>query len=226
MWSYYGRKSKVVKYYPNPIHDKIIEPFAGTAVYSLYENNWEKEVLLVDKYNVIVELWHYLQQATAKDILSLPDMEYHDNVDQHTQLSKEEKWLIGFNINGGSSQPKKTTMKYNVWNNIKPVIAENLYKIKHWKIIEGDYRDIKNEKATWFIDPPYQTGGIYYRHNNSKINFPELSDWCKSRNGQIIVCENTKADWMDFKALKKMRGSLHTTTEAIWYRENNEILIN
>jgi len=37
-----------------------------------------------------------------------------------------------------------------------------------------------------------------------------------SRNGQVIVCENTKADWMDFKPLKKMKGSLHTTTEAIW----------
>lgn len=221
MWSYYGRKSKVVKYYPTPIHDKIIEPFAGTAVYSLFEDNWKKDVLLIDKYDVIIGLWHYLQQASPKDILSLPDMEYHDKVDDHTQLTKEEKWLIGFNINGGSSQPKKTTMKYNVWNRNKLIIAENLHKIRHWTIIQDDYRNVQNEEATWYIDPPYQTGGIYYRHNNKKINFPELSEWCKERNGQIIVCENTKADWMDFVFLKKMRGSLHTTTEAIWYRENN-----
>ena len=216
MWSYYGRKSKVIKYYPDPIKDKIIEPFAGTAVYSLHKNNWEKDVLLVDLYDVIIDVWQYLQQAKPEDILSLPDMNIGDNVDIHTQLTKEEKWLIGFNINGGSAAPKKTTMKFNVWNRTKPVIAQNLYKIKHWEIRKDDYRNIENEDATWFIDPPYQHGGIYYRHNNKNINYQELNEWCKSRNGQIIVCENTKADWMVFKPLKQMKGSLHTTIESMW----------
>jgi len=107
-------------------------------------------------------------------------------------------------------------MKFNVWNRTKPVIAQNLHKIKHWTIRKDDYRNIENEDATWFIDPPYQHGGIYYRHNNKNINYQELNEWCKSRNGQIIVCENTKADWMDFKPLKQMKGSLHTTIESMW----------
>ena len=216
MWSYYGRKTKVIDYYPHPIHDKIIEPFAGTAVYSLYNNNWEKDVLLVDKYDIVVKTWKYLQSTTRKQILSLPEMNYKDKIDDHQYLSQEEKWLIGFNINGGSSQPKKTTMKFNVWNRVKLQIADNLYKIKHWEIKEGDYRDLENVEATWFIDPPYQHGGKYYRHSNKFIDFKELGEWSTSRNGQIIVCENTKADWLDFKPLKKMKGSLHTTTEAIW----------
>lgn len=219
MWSYYGRKTKVIDCYPSPKFDKIIEPFAGTGVYALYDDNWKKDVLLVDKYDIVIDVWHYLQQAKPEDILSLPEMNYHDNVDMHTQLTKEEKWLIGFNINGGSAQPKKTTMKFNVWNRNKPIIAENLYKIKHWTIRKDDYRNIDNVEATWFIDPPYQYGGEYYRFNNKTIDYKELSDWCKSRNGQIIVCENTKADWMDFKPLKKMKGILHTTTEAIWTNE-------
>ena len=216
MWSYYGRKTKVIDSYPNPIHDKIIEPFAGTAVYSLYNNNWEKDVILLDKYDIVIKTWHYLQNTTREQILSLPEMNYQDKVDDHKYLSQEEKWLIGFNINGGSSQPKKTTMKFNVWNRVKLQIADNLYKIKHWDIREGDYHDLKNEEATWFIDPPYQHGGKYYRHGTKNIDFKELSEWSMSRKGQIIVCENTKADWMDFKPLKKMKGSLHTTTEAIW----------
>ena len=37
LWSYYGRKTKVIKMYPNPQYDIIVEPFAGTAVYSLYD---------------------------------------------------------------------------------------------------------------------------------------------------------------------------------------------
>jgi len=35
MFSYYGSKKKIVKYYPEPVHDVIIEPFAGAAWYSL-----------------------------------------------------------------------------------------------------------------------------------------------------------------------------------------------
>ena len=216
MWSYYGRKTKVIDYYPHPIHDKIIEPFAGTAVYSLYNNNWEKDITLLDKYDIVIKTWHYLQNTTREQILSLPEMNYKDKIDDHEYLSQEEKWLIGFNINGGSTQPKKTTMKFNVWNRVKLQIADNLYKIKHWDIREGDYHDLDNVEATWFIDPPYQHGGKYYRHGTKNLDFQELGEWSTSRNGQIIICENTKADWLDFKPLKKMKGSLHTTIEAIW----------
>ena len=56
LWSYYGRKTKVIKMYPNPQYDIIIEPFAGTAVYSLYDNNWQKEIHLIEKYDVIVTI--------------------------------------------------------------------------------------------------------------------------------------------------------------------------
>jgi site-specific DNA-adenine methylase len=42
MWSYYGGKSKIVQYYPDPKYDTIIEPFAGSAQYSLYGDNWKK----------------------------------------------------------------------------------------------------------------------------------------------------------------------------------------
>ena len=57
MFSYYGSKSKIVDYYPPPKYGKIIEPFAGSARYSL--RFWQKDVLLVDKYPVIIEVWNY-----------------------------------------------------------------------------------------------------------------------------------------------------------------------
>ena len=98
-------------------------------------------------------------------------------------------------------------------------IANNQYKVRHWEIINGDYTCLQNVKATYFIDPPYEYGGIYYRMNSSKIDYPILAEWCKSRNGQVIVCENTKADWLDFKTLVTMNGQLHKTTEAIWIKE-------
>ena len=67
------------------------------------------------------------------------------------------------------------------------------------------------------LTPPYQFGGEHqYKHNNKKINFKQLGEWCMSRKGQIIVCENTKADWMPFKPMIDMTGTKYTTTEAIW----------
>jgi len=73
MWSYYGSKSKVVDLYPTPKFDKIIEPFAGSARYSL---KWfDRDILLVDKYDVVVNLWRWLQQCSENDILKLPELE-------------------------------------------------------------------------------------------------------------------------------------------------------
>jgi len=44
MFSYYGSKSKIVDCYPAPRYDKIIEPFAGSARYSL--KWWNREYAL------------------------------------------------------------------------------------------------------------------------------------------------------------------------------------
>ena len=46
---YYGRKKQIVSYYPSPNFDTIIEPFAGSAAYSLNGYNWKKNVILVEK---------------------------------------------------------------------------------------------------------------------------------------------------------------------------------
>ena len=77
-------------------------------------------------------------------------------------------------------------------------------------------KNLENKKGTWFIDPHYMFGGHLYKKNNKNIDFKKLGDWCKNRNGQTIVCENTKADWLPFKPMVKMQGVKHKTTEAIW----------
>jgi hypothetical protein len=38
-------------------------------------------------------------------------------------------------------------------------------------------------------------------------------------DGQTIVCENTKADWLPFKPMVQFVGLQKTTTEAIWSNE-------
>lgn len=217
MFSYYGSKSKIVGYYPPPKHKRIIEPFAGSARYSL--KYWQNDVLLVDKYPVIVKLWNWLiNEATEKEILALPSVVENDMIEKFDWLCQEEKWLMGFSLNRGSAQPKNKVKKFSDgWENVKKRIANDLHKIRHWNIIEGDYRDVENIEATWFIDPPYQFGGQWYKHSNNTINFNELALWCKNRNGQSIVCENTKADWLPFKGVVDLVGTTkNKTTEAIW----------
>ena len=172
MWSYYGSKSKVIRHYPDPKFGKIIEPFAGTAKYSL--KYFERDVLLVDKYEKIVDLWKYMQNASEKDILDLPDVEYGDELRDH-KLDYGASLLMGFSINRGSSVPKNKVAKFQNWNTFKVKVAKSLYKIRHWEIRLGTYTDIGNQKATWFIDPPYQTGGKYYVH--SKIDYEHLAQW-------------------------------------------------
>lgn len=218
MWSYYGSKSKIVHLYPPPKYGKIIEPFAGSARYSL--KYFDRDVTLYDKYKVIVDLWKYLQQASCNDIMNLPDIEQGKTVDDYN-LSNEEKYLIGFCINGGSAQPKKSPKAFSTWDVRKRKdIASQLDKIRHWNVILGDYNDVQNDCATWFVDPPYKFGGEWYVCGNQKIDYDKLSEWCMSRAGQIIVCENTKASWLPFVPLKQMRGSKYTTTEAYWTNDN------
>jgi 16S rRNA G966 N2-methylase RsmD len=132
--------------------------------------------------------------------------------------------LIGFCINGGSSQPKNTGQKFSNWNEVKRDISKQLYKIRHWKIIQGSHSDIDNQVATWFIDPPYQIGGEWYVIGSDKINYPKLALWCKSRHGQVIVCENTKANWLPFYAMRDVNGQMYKTTEAIWCNEPHNFL--
>jgi hypothetical protein len=218
MWSYYGSKSKVIRHYPAPKFGKIIEPFAGTAQYAL--RYFDRDVLIVDKYDVIVRVWKWLQQCSPTDVLGLPRLKFGETVDQYTFDCIEAKWFVGMIIVGAPTQPKKTASRWktvirpNTQNYKLQFAADNLWKIRHWKIEQGDYRDIENVQATWFIDPPYQTGGKYYVHN--KVDYAHLAEWSKSRLGEVIVCENTKADWLPFVPLVEMHGSRYRTTEAMF----------
>jgi len=213
MFSYYGSKSKVVDYYPPPKYGKIIEPFAGSARYSL--KYFDRDITLIDKYDVIVDVWNYLKNAKESDILGLPHMKTGDSIDNYN-LSEIERKFMGFIVQSSSGMRRTVSPFIEDTTEGLKNIASQLFKIRNWNIILGDYLDLKNQEATWFIDPPYQFGGHEYKCSNKNINFKELAEWCKSRNGQVVVCENTKADWLPFLPMIEMKGCQFKTTEAIW----------
>lgn len=213
MFSYYGSKSKVIDLYPAPRYGKIIEPFAGSARYAL--KYWDRDVLLVDKYEVIIKVWHYLQQASPADIMGLPEPKYKQTLDEFT-LSEGERLLLSFLVARGVAISQYVVQQFSDIADAKKQIVESLEKIRRWEIRLGDYSEVPNQEATWFIDPPYSEMGYKYKYNNKKIDYKMLSSWCQSRQGQVIVCEDSKANWLPFSPIGRLGGAYSQTTEAIW----------
>lgn len=224
MWSYYGAKTNIVHLYPPPKYGKIIEPFAGTARYAL--KYWDREVLLVDKYDVIIKIWKWLQLCSPGDIKRLPRKLHKGmNIDEIKFDCEEAKLLMGFLVSKAVESPRRKVTDWvavgrpNFANYLIQKIASNLHKIKHWDIKHGSFEELENQEATWFIDPPYEFGGHSYKHSNKEINFNELAHWCQSRNGQVIVCETEKSKWLPFIPIAKQKGRKCIQHEVFWTNE-------
>ena len=215
MFSYYGSKSKIIKYYPGPKYNTIIEPFSGSARYAL--RFYDKNCWINDSYQVIYDIWTWIVQLTEEDINNIPVLLQGDNLDT-LDIDYRLKYFLGFVVNSGVQSPRKTVTKWCVEKGEFKRHIERLRnycgKLKHWKITNIDYRDIPNIEATWYVDAPYQNVTEFYKKHS--IDYLELADWCRSRKGQVIACENSKADWLPFRSLKEMYGQRHKTTEVIW----------
>lgn len=223
-FSYFGSKYRLAKHYSEPKYDQIVEPFAGSAGYSLFYP--DREVFLVDAYEPIVELWQYLIKVKPKEILSLPLGPFSkDNpIETHVECSAA-RLLIGFWATESQTYASRYSMagpkrrKNGIGGNWteqkRQLIAEQLQYISHWQVRLGDYTQIDNFRATWFVDPPYQKAGKRYKCND--INFSQLGDWCKSRKGQAIVCEQQGADWLPFTELRAYKNASNKPyTEVVW----------
>ncbi len=127
MWSYYGSKSKMVDFYPRPKFDTLIEPFAGCAKYSL--KYFEKQVMIVDKYKVLIDVWKYLQQATEQDILKLPRLKRGESIKDHQYLSEVEQNFLGFLVCNGLESPRMNVSSFegvNVERDLKRIAKHYL----------------------------------------------------------------------------------------------------
>lgn len=226
-FSYFGSKYRLSKKYHAPTRNVLIEPFAGSACYSLHYPH--KQVKLFDKYDVICSIWDYLINVSESEFLSLPLIDFDKSVDDYN-ICQEAKYLIGYFLADGRGVPsKKHTSRSinkirikddacNRWTNAKKAqIANQLEYIRHWKIEQKSYEEIENEDATWFIDPPYQVAGKVYKESSRNIDFDHLGNWCKQRQGEIIVCENAGATWLHFELFKTVQNVLNRPTQEVVY---------
>lgn len=220
-FSFYGAKWRASKFYPAPKNSTIVEPFAGSACYSLLHHSCD--VVLNDVDPVIAGLWDYLIHVSEDEIRQLPIQITHvDDLD----VCDAAKALIGFWVNNASTVPKKQPNKRMLsdpspgqfWGEkIRERVASQLKYIRHWKITNASYADLSNTEATYFIDPPYSgSHGRYYKYN--VIDFEHLAQWCKSRPGQVIVCEANGAEWLPFKELRTVKAMCGKNGKT-WSRE-------
>lgn len=231
-FGFYGGKWRDALDYPLPLHRTVVEPFAGSAGYSV--RHYWKRVVLCEIDPQIAGVWRFLVASTPKDILAIPDLEAGESVDD-LNVCQEAKWLVGFWLNRGVAGPRKKPSRWmrekirpgSFWGDrVRNTIASQVDLIKHWKVHECTYEECPvTRPATWFIDPPYEYAGRYYRFNSSQIDYKALRGWCKARIGQVIVCENEGADWLPFRRHNHTKTTRRgrRSREVIWYREAQKL---
>jgi hypothetical protein len=234
---YGGKWRDALKHYPAPSHDVIVEPFAGSAGYAL--RHFDRKVILCERDEIIAGLWKYLIQVKAAEIRRIPDLNPGQTVDD-LSIGQEAKWLVGFWLNRATTGPRKSPsawMKQGIrpgsfWGpRVRETIASQVDKIRHWKVHLCSYDACPYKGvATWFIDPPYADMGKHYRYGSEYLDYASLAEWCRTRPGQVIVCENQGAQWLPFDPLKDNRNGLtvsdvktarvgRRSREVIWTRD-------
>lgn len=227
-WRYYGSKWRAVHagLYPQPLHRTIIEPFAGSAGYSLHYA--DRNVILVERYNIVAEMWRWIIGASAAEIRSVPLVDSVDDLPSGVAMGA--RYLVGFSMNAATSSPRRTISKsalalrgkgrrfYGWTEDLRERVATQADAIRHWKIIEGNYTEAPDIQATWFIDAMYQRAGEHYVHGSRGFDYAQLGAWCMGRSGQPIVCEHPDAKWLPFRRIGSLKSGPRTgnSAEAVW----------
>ncbi len=243
-FKFYGGKWRLAPRYPKPSGVVVVEPFAGSAGYSV--RNDVEVAILVERDPIIAETWRYLIGAKPSEIMALPDLEPGQTTDDLVDLPPGARHLIGWWLNSGVARPCKTPGKWmrevlagkypsnkkNVfWGpSIRARIADQLEGIRKWQIVEGDWSEAPEDldrtwftNVTWFVDPPYvgKSGRHYAR---SAVDYEELGEWCRTRPGLVIACEGAGADWLPFEYLavgksNSSSGVARRSVEMVWTNE-------
>lgn len=218
-FAYYGAKHSLAGKYPRPRYGTIVEPFAGAAGYSTHHANSGRRVILNDADDLVVATWRRLQAMTVAELRA---------INAELDRSHTDDLLVK-SMGGGSAwsdtRRAVTPRMRKDWPSVRQRIRSVLPWCRSWQVVHGDYRDLPDIEATWFVDPPYQPilaytssdgAGNGYR-TQTGIDYDELAKWCESRRGQVIVCEQYPAAWLPFWPLaRQISGNLNVRTELIW----------
>jgi hypothetical protein len=228
-WRYYGGKWRAAPRYPAPRHRTIVEPFAGSAGYALRYH--ALDVVLVERYAVVAEMWRWLVGASASEVRAIPEVDHVAALPDWVPAGARH--LVGFSMSSAVASPRSTLSvgkrrlreqgrSMEGWNAaLRERVARQVGAIRHWKVIEGDYTESPDVEATWFVDPPYSNAaGSHYVH--SAVDYPGLGAWCRARRGQVIACENAGATWLPFRPFAVLKAGPNSagSHEVVWINDD------
>ena len=229
MFPYFGAKHGLASTYPRPRYDTIVEPFAGAAGYSTHWANGHT-VIVNDIDQGVLSSWQMLQTLTVEEIRDYLTVEAAKDRTFEPMIAAtggSSAWAM---TRTGTDRAVTPRMRKDVPGTIAR-IERALAKPTVWQLREGSYLDLPDIEATWFIDPPYQPlasmAGDGYVHGASGIDYDELADWCQSRRGQVIVCEQSPAEWLPFTDHRNQHNGDHTggkrRLEVVWYSDQQQL---
>lgn len=237
MFYYYGGKANVAKRYPKPRFPTVVEPFAGGAGYSMHHlfRGRVSRVVLVEKDPRVFALWNRLLAMSYDDVMAIPVPEVGTETSDFFYMTTATSNGVGVSkrMTVTSRMPELVEMQK------RRVALLTVAAAGRVTVIQGDYSEVPNIEATWFVDPPYQPHtdkltsggtsspqGMGYAPGCTAdlLDFGELGDWCRSRIGQVIVVEQEGADWLPFKTLAENHDSLNQRkVEVMWTNDQRAV---
>ena len=245
VFSYYGSKSKRAHLYPQATNGLVIEPFAGSASYSVQlMPNDNLSFWFNDLNKDTCEVWKYLTSSPCLETIRafIPDtMRRGTSITDHICNAQDKTGLkcpygLEVYLRAATNRGTLGTGYFDAvtywcaeeWPTIyrKLVWAIERLSLADIEVTGKSYTDLPNPPAVWFVDPPYNNlAGFRYVENN--IDYSHLADWCLSRDGIVIVCEQMTATWLPFKPMKTylqdQSGLPPRVEEAICIIENGVI---
>ena len=225
MFYYYGAKTKTASKYPKPRYRIVVEPFAGSAGYSVYHlrrGNIDGAIL-IEKDPRVVELWQRLLAMSPAEVLALTPPPIDEWTDDYLWMAPATSSALN-RVVGYRFSKRAAAVSQSMLNRIAKVLPHVQGKII---VMQGDYRTAPDIEATWFIDPPYQTrnddlplargNGYAMGCDALAMDYSKLGEWCRTRRGQTMVCEVTGAEWLPFR-------DLHPGWSAIGHRPHYETI--
>lgn len=227
MFYFYGGKRRLARYYPAPDYKVVVEPFAGSAAYSVTHlvpvkgKRAVDKAILIEKDKRVYDTWVKLLALDVDEVLNYPI--------PHAGERTSDFLLMTSACSNRIARTEEMTVTTRM-----PVVLKRMFKqiaavLPHVKgrveIVHGDYTEAGNIEATWFIDPPYhvdgraQSRGMGYADgcDSYSLDYEELAEWCRARRGQKVVCEQEGATWLPFNHLRFARNSIgNKASEVMW----------
>ena len=230
LFKWFGSKWTASKYYPEPKHEHVVEPFAGGAGYSL--RHFDRTVILAESNKQIAELWRWLKyDATSASIREIP-VNIPEGTDIRTIGLSDGQALLLKNWQRTNNVGDCWTV--SAWGNkpgqwtesTRSRVAEEHHLIKHWHFTDDAFelfRTADERLCTWFVDPPYIGN---FRYGVKFIDYNKLASICQKLSGQVIVCEainpktGVRPSWLPFvdfrTTVTSRRKSGRKSHELIW----------